>query len=301
MALPNDKHYLLRTFCAVADAKSFSKAAVILRMPVSSVSKNVKQLEDSLNTKLIIRNTRSMSLTEVGAIYYQKGRSILQALDDLNKEVYSLIDKIDGTLRISMPLMIGERVLSPVLSKFMKCYPDIALELDFSHSPTDLIEQDFDIAFRTASQIPDSSLFEKRLFKLQPIFVASPDYLNINGTPTSKADLVRHDRLVFRSTLETKSTDSFLDGESKNRNRVISNSHQSLISAAQSGAGIACVYDVLVEQELTNKVLVHILKDHQPRQKYLSMLYRQRGSTSMKIRTFIDFIQHYYETSTQSL
>ena len=281
-----DKYHLLRIFCTVVHFQSFSKAATFLRLPVSSVSKYVKQLEAQLSAQLIIRNTRSMQLTDMGDIYYQKGQKILKQVEDLDEEILSLTQRANGLLRISMPLMLGEQLLTPLLTEFAKLHPDIQLTLDFSHTPMDLIEQDFDIAFRTAAHLPDSGLFELKLVTLQSIYVASPDYLSRYGKPSDMGDLAKHQRLMFQTDIHQPH-----QKQEQQTRRMVSNSYQSLITAAKAGCGIACVYDVFVDKALSTGELEQVLTAQKPDKKYLSMLYRQRADTSMKIQTFIDFIR----------
>lgn len=289
----NDKHHLLRTFCSVVHFGSFSKAAVFLRMPTSSVSKNVKQLEQHLKTQLIVRNTRSMNLTDAGMLYYEKGRKILKSLDDLEQELHSLSRTTEGKLRVSLPMMIGEYLMSPLISEFSLQNPDIQFELDYSHQPVDLLEQDFDVAFRTSSTLPDSSLFEIKLMQLQPVYVASQEYLDKRGKPSSLADLIKHDKLVFNTNISVGNQKATTGTASERTDKIVSNSYQSLVTAAISGCGIACVYDVFVIKELAENQLIQVLKQQQPQKKYLSILYRQKGSTSGKIRSFIEFIKHH--------
>lgn len=289
MPVSNDKHHLLRTFCTVVHFGSFSKAATFLRLPKSSVSKNIRHLEEQLKTQLIIRTTRSMKLTDAGALYYEKGNKILKQVDALEQEVHALTGNSEGKLRISLPLMIGESLLSPLLAEFVRTNSDIQLELDFSHRPMDLIEQDFDIAFRTSSSLPDSSLFEIKLMTLQRVYVASPGYLEAHGRPTQPSDLSAHHKLLFTADLTEEVSEQVVNRS----NKIVSNSYQSLITAAQAGCGIARVYDVLIEKELAQKSLIRVLK-HSPQEKrYLSILYRQRGSTSQKIGSFIEFFRNH--------
>lgn len=285
-----DKHQLLRTYCTVVKLGSFNKAAQYLRLPSSSVSKNIKRLECQLNTQLIIRNTRSMSLTDAGALYYEKGSLVLAKIDELESEVKSVITDAQGKLRISLPLMIGERILLPVISEFIASNPDIRFELDYSHTTTNLIEEDFDVAFRTNDSLPDSNFFEVQLFELQPIYVASPAYLREHGAPSDLGDLVNHSRLTFTPDIKNHKQASMINSRINNHGRVLSNSYQSLITAAQSGCGIASIYDVLVREELSKKSLVQVLGQHELDKKKLSIIYRQRGNTSKKIQSFIDFL-----------
>ena len=268
-------------------------------LPKSSVSKNIKQLEQQLKTQLIIRNTRSMKLTDAGLLYFAKGKEILYKVDELEHEVLAMTGESEGKLRISLPLMIGEQILAPLLSEFVKEHSNIHLELDFSHHPTNLINQDFDIAFRTSSALADSSLFEVKLMPLRRIYVASPDYLKKNGKPECVSDLNKHKNLVFRTQVDIQSAPRNFENHRLNTNTIVSNSYQSLLTAAKTGCGIACVYDVLAEKELAQKSLINVFEQNTPEIKHLSMLYRQRGMTSQKISRFIAFFRSHPRFSTK--
>lgn len=294
MPANNDTYHLIKTFCTVVQQASFSKAAVRLGLPASSVSKNVKQLEQQLKTPLIIRNTRTMSLTDAGTLCYEKGGKLLLQMNELEQEMLSLNDTPTGVLRISMPLMIGERILAPAIAKFLAQFPDINLELDFSHHPQDLIEQDYDVVFRTTKRLPNSELFEVKLLDLNSIWVASPDYLKHSGTPEELQDLKHHKILEFHSSVNARSLSNGIDCGELNRTRILSNSYSSLITAAVAGQGLVHLYDVLVQDELNNQKLKKVLQHHSEEPKSLSMIYRQRGQTSKKIQSFRDFVQQYF-------
>lgn len=281
-----DKHHLLRTFCTIVHFGSFNKAAEYLGLPVSSVSKNIKQLENQYKTQLIIRNTRAMQLTDVGNVCYEKAKDILKSVDELEKEIQTLTQSTSGKLRISLPKMIGETILTPFLASFMIENPNINLELDFSHETSNLIEQDFDIVFRTSHSIPDNSLFEIKLLALKQIYVASPHYISVNGKPSKHSELINHTQLQFHSKLSQSDT-------SNDRIKLISNSYQNIITSAKCGVGIACVYDILIKDELASGELIQLLKKTKPQTKHLSILYRQRSNTSNKIQTFVDYFAHH--------
>lgn len=285
----NDKHQLLKTFCSVVGLQSFSKAADCLGLPVSSVSKQVKQLEAQLKTQLIIRNTRAMKLTDAGTVYYEKGRQLLKKMDELEEEIHEMADISAGKLRISLPLMLGECLLAPVISEFLAENSDVQLQLDFSHAPRDLLQQDFDLVFRTSSALPDSDLYEIKLLELRRIWVASPDYLRRHGTPERLEDLADHQQLVFQTDMNPSS--SLKSANEITAKKIVSNSYRSLITAAIAGCGVACVYDTLVSRQLQDKTLVQLFRHIPEDKKYLSMLYRQRASTSRKIQQFVDYLK----------
>lgn len=287
-----DKHQLMRTFCTVIKVGSFKKAADYLGLPASSVSKNIKRLEHQLRTQLIVRNTRSMSLTDAGTLYFEKGNQILKQVDELELAVQSIKSVNQGKLRVSLPINIGEHILMPLISEFITRHPKIKFELDFSHDTSDLIAEDFDIAFRTNAFLPDSAFFETQLLALQSIYVASPEYLVAHGTPTKLAELSEHQSLAFMSDIKSSKRLSLMKNSTLGEVRLLSNNYKSLIMAAKTGCGIANVYDVLVREELQNGSLVQVLNELALPEKNLSILYRQRENTSRKIQSFITFMKH---------
>lgn len=287
-----DKHQLMRTFCTVIKVGSFKKAADYLGLPASSVSKNIKRLEHQLRTQLIVRNTRSMSLTDAGTLYFEKGNQILKQVDELELAVQSIKSVNQGKLRVSLPINIGEHILMPLISEFITRHPEIKFELDFSHDTSDLIAEDFDIAFRTNAFLPDSAFFETQLLALQSIYVASPEYLVAHGTPTKLAELSEHQSLAFMSDIKSSKRLSLMKNSTLGEVRLLSNNYKSLIMAAKTGCGIANVYDVLVREELQNGSLVQVLNELALPEKNLSILYRQRENTSRKIQSFITFMKH---------
>ena len=287
-----DKHQLIRTFCTVIKVGSFKKAADYLGLPASSVSKNIKRLEHQLRTQLIVRNTRSMSLTDAGKLYFEKGNQILKQVDELELAVQSIKSVNQGKLRVSLPINIGEHILMPLISEFITRHPEIKFELDFSQDTSDLIAEDFDIAFRTNAFLPDSAFFETQLLALQSIYVASPEYLEAHGTPTKFAELSEHQSLAFMSDIKSSKRLSLMKNSTLGEVRLLSNNYKSLIMAAKTGCGIANVYDVLVREELQNGSLVQVLNELALPEKNLSILYRQRENTSRKIQSFITFMKH---------
>ena len=281
MPFTYDKHQLLKTYCTVVEFHSFTKAADYLSMPLSSVSKQIKQLEKQLNIQLIIRSTRAMKLTDAGRIYFEKGKEILKSHTQLENEITNLKNNNQGILRISMPLTLGESIISPLLARFSLAYPTINLILDYSHKQNSLIAEDYDVIFRTNTKLPDSNYFEVKLYELKTIYVASPNYIKQNGEPNSHHDLKTHHQLRFQTNVN-----QIVNGQ------IVSNSYQALITAAQLGCGILRTYDKLVEHALENNTLVRVLKNTAIEQKHLSMIYRQKSQENQLVHLLIAYMKN---------
>ena len=198
MRRTTDKYHLMESFCSVIEQKSFAKAAQRLGIPPSSISKNIRQLESELEQTLLIRTTRSMSLTDIGDAYYTKGKELLRAWNELDNDMIDLSNSPNGMLRISLPKTIGQYIFSPLINDFMSRYPRIKVELDFSHHSVNLVEDQYDIAIRTWKNLPDSSLYKVDLMELQPILIASPEYIKHYGIPKNIEALSSHKLLSFQ-------------------------------------------------------------------------------------------------------
>ena len=143
MRRTTDKYHLLRSFCCVVEEQSFAKAAIRLGIPTSSISKNIRQLENDIGQSLLIRTTRSMALTDAGSLYFSKGKQLLRNWQEMDDEINGLSETPSGLLRVTLPVAIGQLILSPVITKFMIAFPKIKIDLVFTHEKMELIEDDF--------------------------------------------------------------------------------------------------------------------------------------------------------------
>lgn len=183
-------------FVQVAETRSFVAAGRLLGVSASAVGKRVVRLEDKLGVRLFHRSTRSVTLTAEGALFLERSRRILAEIEAAELELSQAVATPRGRLRVSLPLVSS--LMLPVLAEFMRQYPEIELDLDFSERMVDVIEDGFDAVVRTGEP-SDSRLSARRLGRFQMMLVASPDYLAQRGMPRLPGDLLQHACLHYRS------------------------------------------------------------------------------------------------------
>jgi DNA-binding transcriptional LysR family regulator len=280
-------------FVRTADHGSFVAAGQRLELSPSAVGKSVARLEHDLGTRLFQRSTRRLRLTEEGREFYERCRRILDDLDDAQASMLKTHETPRGRLRVSMPI-IGYHLLLPVLPDFMRRYPDIELDLDFSDRITDLIDESIDVAIRTGT-LTDSRMMVKAFCPFQHLVCAAPAYLEKAGTPHVPKDLDDHAALRFRMPNSGKLLDwplKLAAGERapSPRDILICNNMEALHRAAVAGFGIACVPDFLVEESLRTGRLVSLLSAYLDAPGQFNLLWPSNRHLSPKIRVFVDFL-----------
>src|SRR5262245_4825160 len=183
-------------FARVVQAGSFTAAARELSMPKSTVSRKVSELEERLQSRLLQRTTRKLSLTDVGRTYYEYCARIAGEAEDAERAVGNLQKTPRGLLRVTAG--INSTYLGPIISDFLTRYPEVQLELFCTGRAVDLVEERFDVGIR-AGTLLDSTLIAKSLGRVSWFFVAHPGYLKKRGRPKSPDDLKAHDCLFFGS------------------------------------------------------------------------------------------------------
>ena len=178
-------------FVEVAKAKSFTRAAEVLKMPISSLSRRIAELERAIGLQLLIRTTRRIELTEAGAIYFARAQHIVEAAQIAHEQLRDLSEAPRGHLRVSMPVNFGTFFLAPLIAEFAERYPEVTFDLDLSPRRVDLLSENFDLAIRVGA-LPDSTLVVRRLALVPSCLYASPGYLDRFGEPTHPSDLPSH-------------------------------------------------------------------------------------------------------------
>jgi DNA-binding transcriptional LysR family regulator len=178
-------------FASVARARSFSAAARQRKVPLSTVSRRIAELEQRLGVQLLLRNTRHVELTAAGAVYLERCTAVLEAAEAANTDIMAEHDVPRGTLRVSTTPDVAAGYLVPIFAAFATHYPGIDFQIDLSPRPVDLIAEGFDVAVRVG-HLPDSQLHVRRLGAAPHGLFAAPSYLASAGAPTTPADLGGH-------------------------------------------------------------------------------------------------------------
>jgi DNA-binding transcriptional LysR family regulator len=286
-----DKLDAIEAFVKVGELGSFSAAAQRLGTSKSVVSKQVAALEDRLGAKLVNRTTRALSLTEAGAAFLERARTIIAELGAAESAVTHLTGELQGTLRVNAPLSFGIRHVAPAIAPFLAQHPNVTLELDLTDRFVDLIEEGYDLALRIGA-LADSSLIARKLAPVNRVLCAAPAYLERAGVPRMPQELARHACLSYRQ--ERRTAPWLLDnGETRISVNVAgplsTNNGDVLLEAARAGLGIVDLPTFYTCDDLRELRLITVLPGWTPPKLALYAVYRPNRHLSLKVRTFIDF------------
>ena len=278
----------LREFVCVVEQGSFTAAADELNVSASFVSREVKRLEERLDTRLLHRTTRSLSLTEMGKVFYQRGKEIQDALNSLEEEIADLQEHPKGLVRITATGLYAENYVAPALAEFTNQYPDVSIELDTTVDSRDLVADGFDLAIRTGV-LPDSTLIARRIAPRRIVTCASPSYLDRKGVPNTPQDLYQHNCLQ----VPTMSWRYDIDGVNTTirvKGSWQSDNVRALIAAAVRGAGIVRMTDYYMEEELRSGELCAVLEGFEPTNVYTHIVFPARDHLPTRVRFLIDYL-----------
>ena len=288
-----DQLAAMATFVRVVDAGSLSGAARSLPSSLTSVSRQISALEERFGTRLLLRTTRRLALTDDGRILYDHAKSILGELKEVVLALSSGRQEPSGRIRISAPTLLGRLLIAPLLPEFLRRHQSVSVELVLVDRAVDMVEEDIHASLRVG-HLPDSQLVARKLADIQMIVCASPSYLKRFALPLSPSDLSRHDCLVFSDAPGIGEWRFKQNGKTECKIRISGrlwvNSLDALVAAAKQGAGIVRVPSWQVAAELAAGRLCRILVDHEPPPASLHLLFQPSRLASPKIRVFVDYL-----------
>lgn len=284
----------IRIFQRIVETRSFTKAAAHLDLPRSTVSKNLKLLEEHIGTKLIQRTTRTVTLTTEGAEYYRRISKLVTKLDETEGAIRDMGAAAKGRLRIDLHSSLANFVLMPVLEEFRERYPHIQLALGVGDRPVNLIEEGVDCAIR-AGELTDSSLIARTLYKDRLITCASPGYLKQYGVPKKLTDLENGHKIVgyfSAATGEAWPLRFMSRGGEKQLAAfdIAANDSAALISMLVHGMGIGQTHASVSRRFIASGELVPVLEDVTHRQFPVSIIYPPTKPLNGRLRIFIDWM-----------
>jgi len=285
----------LNVFRQVVELRSFVGAAERLDMSTAMASKHVMHVERRLGVRLLNRNTRSLSLTEPGRVYFERCKAILRDLEETETELGSLGANPSGTLRLTCPSWFAGERLADCFAAYRDRFPQVILDVSFEDRFVDLVEEGCDLALRvTASNAPSAEALPAgvvaRAIRPVPFLVgASREYLRRRGVPQCPADLAEHD-CVAAGAMHAWDFGKG-DGQSSIPAKVVLRyrSMAGVPAAIAAGLGVASLPANLFEEPAFKDVLVPVLTDFPLRQPRLYMVHVSRRYVPSKIRSFIDF------------
>jgi DNA-binding transcriptional LysR family regulator len=276
---------------AIADSTSFAGAAQDLGLTASAVSKLVSRMEARLKIRLVHRTTRRVRLTELGLLYCERARRVLEELDTSERELQHLDPAPKGTLTITAPVVLGRARVLPVVMAFQRRHPDVRVLFDATDRVVDLIQERVDVAVRTVAE-PPAAMVARKVDDDVRVLCASPAYLAQRGSPKTLADLARHECLPcrvdgtpapwrFKAATGGPARSITVDGRLH-----LSDSH-SIRDAALAGLGIADLPRYLVEHDLEQGALVCVLESFPRVVRGIYVVYAPSPFTPAKVRLFV--------------
>jgi DNA-binding transcriptional LysR family regulator len=276
---------------AVVDAGSFSAAARQLKIPLATVSRKVAELESYLGTRLLKRSTRQLALTEAGLSYVATCRRILEEVGEAERAATGEYAAPKGELVITAPLVFGRLTLLPVVSEFLKAYPDIDVRMVLTDRAMHLLEEHVDVAVRIGD-LPDSSAIATRIGTTRRVVCASPAYFSEHGIPMSPHDLSMHACITLEQ-IASRQLWTFKAGkaavEVPIRSRLAVSTAEAAIDAAVAGVGLTRVLSYQVAGAMRAGALQTALETFEPVAWPISVVYAGQGILPLKLRAFLDF------------
>ncbi|MCX5495733.1 LysR family transcriptional regulator [Kaistia dalseonensis] len=289
-----DQLLAMRTFVRIAESGTFAKAADLLNLPRSTVSKLISDLEDHLDTKLIQRTTRSVTVTPDGAEYYERALRLLDELNDMDQQARRTKAQPQGKLRVDIGSLLANRILIPALPDFWQRYPDIEVYLGVNDRPVDLVGDAVDCVIRGGA-LSDSSLIGRRICQLDYVTCASPDYLAQRSGPLHPRELETGHQLVsYFSALSGKVFPLLFERGTErievSHSGVALNESTAHLSALLSGLGIGQTFRFAAQPYLDDGQLVPLLDDWTRDCHPLYVVYPSNRHLNAKLRVFIEWV-----------
>ncbi|MTV36392.1 LysR family transcriptional regulator [Duganella radicis] len=288
-----DRLRALEVFVEVVRRDGFARAAEALDTSPANVTRYISDLESHLQTRLLNRSSRKMSLTSSGEALFVRAKAILDDVAEAEAIVSSAALQPHGVLRINAPLSFGVLHLAPLWARFMRLYPEVQLDVSLIDRVVDIVEEGYDMAVRI-SRAGSSSNVARKLATSRNVLCASPDYLQQNGMPQSPPDLLHH-RCIGYSYAATADEWQMLDAAGQPHAVKVScvmhtNNGDTARAAALGGMGVIWQPTFLVGADLRAGRLQRVLPEyHMPDMEVLAV-YPSRRHLSAKVRVMIDFL-----------
>jgi DNA-binding transcriptional LysR family regulator len=293
----------IESFVKAVQGGSIAAGARLQGITPAAASQNIQRLEKSLGTRLLVRTTRKLSMTESGELYYSEVRGIIESLDKAQYAITEFQGQPQGRIKIGCSVAFGRHVLMPLIPAFTRKYPNVSVEVILSDGNADHVSEDIDVSIRFKQQL-EPGLIARKIATVPVLFCASPSYLERKGIPKEPVELLDHDCLVFRVPVNGRLLSwAFLrDGlryEPEIKPTIICNDIDSLSSLAIEGAGIARLAAFVANEEIKKGTLVALFQssltnpdaiqsDSVPLEFYVC--FRDKHAITRKVRAFVDYL-----------
>lgn len=286
-----DRLDAMSLFVAAVEAGSLSAASRRAGIPLATVSRRLSELEKHLQTRLLNRSTRRLTLTDAGESYLVACRRILGQVSEAERAAAGEYSSPTGELAVTAPVVFGRLHVLPVVAGFLAAYPDVDVRLTLSDRIAQLAEEHIDLAVRIG-ELPDSALVATRVGSIRRVVCASPAYLAEHGTPVEPRDLSSHDCVTFEG-LAGPAKWSFVAGKGEIavpvHSRLQVNTAEAAIDAAVAGLGLTKVLSYQADAAVRAGTLRLVLEPFEPPPWPVSLVYAGQGLLPVKLRAFLDF------------
>jgi len=279
----------LMIFAKVVEAKSFSEAARRLKMPTSTVSRRMADLEEQLGIVLIERSTRSLRLTDAGSEVFEHAKQSAEISEVVDNIASNHVSTVSGELRLAAPPSISDTLLAPLVGAFQASYPDVRIQVFITDRIVDQISEGVDLAFRVDPQLKDSSLVARKILTYRHQLVASPAYLASCKPPQKPQDLLQHRLLAF-SFWKPTNTWNFVNEKKKEtltfRAHLSMNDYAGLAAALLAGTGIGDLPPLVQPELIRGGRLVEVMPKWHFSTFYLWLVHTGKPCITRPVRLF---------------
>jgi DNA-binding transcriptional LysR family regulator len=287
----------VQLFIRIVETGSFSKASIDLGVTQPTATKHVAAVEARLGARLLNRNTRGVSATEIGALYYEKCKTIQRELEEADNLAALLQARVGGQLRVSTSVGFGRRVLTPLVLGFMRLHPEVSIDLSFDDRYVNLVEQGVDVAIRMG-RLADSSLGARYLGRNPWVLVAAPAYLEAHPVPSTPADVGRHPCLIYSSVQGDERWHFSGGGDEPGREYSVpvhgplrSNNLSVLLEAALGGMGLAILPWYVAHGAVSAGRVTALLTDYALPVQEMHAVFPSPKLVPSKVSSFIAYLQ----------
>ncbi|MEJ0100254.1 MAG: LysR family transcriptional regulator [Pseudomonadota bacterium] len=288
-----DRLEAMSMLVTVTEQGSFSAAGRALHVPLATLSRRISDLEARLGTRLLIRTTRKLTLTDAGVAYVAAARRILEQVEDAGRAAAGEFTVPKGELVITAPVMFGRLHVLPVVADFLAAFPEIQIRLLLNDRNVDLIDDHVDMAVRIG-RLPDSSMVATQVGVMRMVTCASPALLKAHGVPRVPADLLRFPCVTVEGPLPSPAwrlhkprTGAAIDVPV--RSRLAVNAPEAAAQAAIRGVGVTRLMHYQVADAIARRELKILLASYEPEPAPIHLVHASRGHMPLKMRSFLDF------------
>jgi DNA-binding transcriptional LysR family regulator len=286
-----DRFDSMAVFVEVVEAGSLSAAGRKLGIPLSTVSRKIAELESGIKTRLLVRSTRTLALTDAGKTYLEACKRILEDVAEAERAASGEYRAPRGELVITAPIVFGRLHVLPIVTEFLSAYPDVAAQLVLGDRVLNLLEEQVDVAVRIG-ELPDSSLVAARVGSTRGVVCANPGYLRRRGVPQHPRELAAHDCVTFGSLTAGGTWPFTIDGSVAAvpiRSRLSVTTAEAAVDAAIAGAGLTRVLSYQIERALEAGEVATVLQEFETASLPINLLHAGPHRMPIKLRAFLDF------------